>query len=45
MLSTWSESCKPCITRVTGHVHCMSQNVRYSLSSNTMARRTVASQI
>ena len=25
MLSTWFESCKSCITRVTGRVRCMSQ--------------------
>ena len=25
MLFTWSESCKSCITRVTGRVRCMSQ--------------------
>ena len=25
MLSTWCESCKLCITRVTGHVCCVSQ--------------------
>ena len=27
MLSTWSESCKSCITRVTGRVRCMSQKM------------------